>query len=56
MNEALQAGYRHFDTAYMYTNEKTIGRVLKQWIDSGKITREELFIVTKVKCIMSSDI
>jgi alcohol dehydrogenase (NADP+) len=49
VEEALAAGYRHFDTAYMYTNEKAIGRVLKKWIDSGKVKREELFIVTKVR-------
>lgn len=46
---ALSAGYRHIDTAYMYENEHIIGSVLKRWFDSGKIKREELFIVTKVK-------
>jgi len=45
---ALEAGYRHIDTAYLYTNEKFIGNVLKKWIDSGKVKREELFITTKV--------
>jgi len=54
VDEALAAGYRHFDTAYMYTNEKTIGRVLKRWIDSGKLRREELFIVTKLPMIGNS--
>lgn len=29
-------------------NEKTIGKVLKEWLDSGKIKREELFITTKL--------
>lgn len=51
LNTALEAGYRHIDTAYMYFNEALIGRVLKKWFDSGKIRREELFIVTKV-CII----
>ena len=41
-------GYRHIDTAYLYRNEAAIGRVLKKWIDGGKVKREELFIVTKV--------
>ncbi|XP_071453618.1 1,5-anhydro-D-fructose reductase [Hetaerina americana] len=45
---ALKAGYRHIDTAYAYENEKALGRVLKKWIDSGKIKREDLFIVTKL--------
>jgi diketogulonate reductase-like aldo/keto reductase len=44
----LEAGYRHIDTAYNYLNEDAIGEVLQQWIQSGKVKREELFIVTKV--------
>lgn len=48
MNAALEAGYRHIDTAYLYSNEDAIGEVLQQWIKSGKVKREELFIVTKV--------
>ncbi|XP_060648700.1 aldo-keto reductase family 1 member A1-like [Drosophila nasuta] len=45
---ALEAGYRHIDTASRYGNEKAIGRVLTRWLDSGKVKREELFIVTKL--------
>ncbi|XP_050314163.1 1,5-anhydro-D-fructose reductase-like isoform X2 [Anthonomus grandis grandis] len=45
---ALEAGYRHIDTAYVYENEKVIGTVVKRWIDSGKLTRDDLFLVTKV--------
>lgn len=48
LNEALEAGYRHIDTAPVYLNEKTIGKVLKEWLEAGKLTREELFIVTKL--------
>jgi len=48
LDEALNTGYRHIDTAYVYQNEQLIGHVLKRWFDSGKIKREELFIVTKV--------
>ncbi|XP_058813743.1 1,5-anhydro-D-fructose reductase [Topomyia yanbarensis] len=48
LNEALEAGYRHIDTAPVYLNEKTIGKVLKEWLDAGKVTRDELFIVTKL--------
>ena len=50
MNSALDAGYRHIDTAYNYINEDAIGEVLNEWIQSGKVKREELFIVTKVSC------
>uniref|UniRef100_A0A1I8Q3N3 NADP-dependent oxidoreductase domain-containing protein n=1 Tax=Stomoxys calcitrans TaxID=35570 RepID=A0A1I8Q3N3_STOCA len=48
LNHALEAGYRHIDAAPVYMNEKTIGRVLKQWLDSGRVKREELFVTTKL--------
>lgn len=40
---ALDAGYRHIDTARAYGNEESVGRAVR---DSG-IAREELFITTK---------
>lgn len=43
VSEALRVGYRHIDTAWIYRNEKEVGRALK---DSG-IKREDLFITTK---------
>ncbi|CAH2003365.1 unnamed protein product [Acanthoscelides obtectus] len=48
LNHALEAGYRHIDTAYVYDNEKIIGKVLKEWISSGRLKREDLFITTKL--------
>ncbi|KAL5234646.1 hypothetical protein ACI65C_002056 [Semiaphis heraclei] len=48
LNEALKSGYRHIDTATAYHNEHVIGKVLNEWITSGKVTRDELFIVTKL--------
>jgi len=45
---ALEAGYRHIDTAYVYDNEKVIGKVINRWIKAGKLKREDLFLVTKV--------
>lgn len=48
LNEALESGYRHIDTALVYENEAAIGKILKQWLDSGKLKREDLFIVTKL--------
>ena len=45
---SLEAGYRHIDTAYNYKNEDAIGEVLQEFLKSGKVKREELFIVTKV--------
>lgn len=41
-------GYRHIDTAAAYYNEQVIGKVLNDWISSGRVKREELFITTKV--------
>ncbi|CAG5107711.1 Similar to akr1a1a: Aldo-keto reductase family 1 member A1-A (Danio rerio) [Cotesia congregata] len=48
LESALEAGYRHIDTAPVYENEHVIGKVLNKWIQSGKVKREELFIVTKL--------
>ncbi|KAI8092900.1 NADP-dependent oxidoreductase domain-containing protein [Halteromyces radiatus] len=42
--DAIKAGYRHIDTAFIYGNEKEVGQAIK---DSG-IPREELFITTKL--------
>lgn len=42
--DALEAGYRHIDTAAVYGNEESVGRAI---IKSG-IPREELFITTKL--------
>lgn len=48
LDEALKAGYRHIDAAPAYMNEKAIGRVLKKWLDSSNVNREDLFITTKL--------
>ncbi|XP_071527603.1 aldo-keto reductase family 1 member B1-like [Panulirus ornatus] len=45
---ALECGYRHVDTATFYQNEDAIGEVLQEWLASGKVTREEVFITTKL--------
>ena len=41
---AIEAGYRHIDTAYAYGNEESVGKAIA---DSG-IAREDIFIVTKL--------
>lgn len=45
---AIECGYRCFDCAHMYRNQQTIGDSLNKAIADGKVTREELFITTKV--------
>ncbi|MBC1458124.1 aldo/keto reductase [Listeria newyorkensis] len=44
VQEAIQAGYRHIDTAQSYMNEEAVGRGIAK---SG-VAREELFITTKI--------
>jgi diketogulonate reductase-like aldo/keto reductase len=41
---ALELGYRHLDTATMYSNEAEVGRALR---DSG-VPRDEVFVTTKL--------
>ncbi|XP_071085037.1 aldo-keto reductase family 1 member B1-like [Haliotis cracherodii] len=45
---ALDAGYRHIDTAYAYQNEAFIGEVLQEYFKAGKLKREDIFITTKL--------
>jgi len=48
VTKAIEIGYRHIDTAFVYYNEQAIGRALKKLFDAGTIKREDLFIVTKL--------
>ncbi|EMJ91927.1 aldo/keto reductase [Leptospira alstonii] len=42
--DALEAGYRHIDTAKIYSNEEDVGKAIRE---SG-IPRKEIFITTKL--------
>lgn len=44
VREALEAGYRHIDTAMIYGNEASVGRAIKD----SSVPREEIFITTKL--------
>ena len=45
---AVDAGYRHFDTAAMYGNELALGRALGGVLEDGALSREDLFVTSKV--------
>ncbi|MDR1043967.1 MAG: aldo/keto reductase [Candidatus Adiutrix sp.] len=46
--EALQAGYRALDTAAIYNNEDGLGQALLEAREELGVSREELFITTKL--------
>uniref|UniRef100_A0A914BYU1 NADP-dependent oxidoreductase domain-containing protein n=2 Tax=Acrobeloides nanus TaxID=290746 RepID=A0A914BYU1_9BILA len=48
LEAALDAGYRHFDTAQAYGNEQIIGEFFDEKIKSGKIKRSDIFLTTKL--------
>jgi len=45
---AIKAGYRLIDCAAVYQNEAQIGEVLSKAVSEGAVTREELFVTSKV--------
>lgn len=45
---ALRDGYRLIDTAKIYGNEEGVGRGIQKAIDEGFVSREEIFVTTKM--------
>jgi len=45
---AISAGYRHFDTATIYGNEKSVGQGIKNAMQEYDLKREEIFVTTKL--------
>ena len=45
---ALKLGYRMIDTANAYMNEEAVGKALAKAISEGIVTREEVFVSTKI--------
>ena len=46
--DALAAGFRHFDCAERYGNEREVGTALQAGLAAGNIAREEIFVTTKL--------
>ncbi|KAF8407548.1 hypothetical protein HHK36_006682 [Tetracentron sinense] len=49
--DAIEVGYRHFDTAALYTTEEPLGHAVAEALRRGLIgKREDLFITSKLWC------
>jgi alcohol dehydrogenase (NADP+) len=46
--DALEAGFRHFDCAERYRNEREVGQALEGGLAVGGIARGDLFVTTKL--------
>ena len=49
LTTAIESGYRLIDCAAVYGNEKEVGVVLEKLMRDGKVKREELYVVSKVR-------
>lgn len=56
MKDAIDIGYRHFDSAMIYGNDHEVGAAVRTKIADGTVKREDLFIINKVKSIMLDSI
>ncbi len=45
---AIEAGYKHIDCAKIYQNEKEVGEGIAQAIKDGLVTRDDLFVTSKL--------
>lgn len=46
--DALAAGFRHFDAAERYRNEREVGEALQAGLATGGIARKDIFVTTKL--------
>lgn len=48
VTEGIKVGFRAFDTARAYGNEHVVGQVMKECLKEQGLTREDIFITTKI--------
>ncbi|MEM9451610.1 MAG: aldo/keto reductase [Cyanobacteria bacterium P01_E01_bin.6] len=48
VQEALRIGYRHIDAAWIYRNEQEVGRGIRESVDAGFVTRDDIFVTSKL--------
>jgi aldehyde reductase len=46
--DALETGFRHFDCAERYDNEREAGTALQAGLATGGIARKDIFVTTKL--------
>ncbi|XP_008563847.1 PREDICTED: prostaglandin-E(2) 9-reductase-like, partial [Galeopterus variegatus] len=44
---AIEAGFRHIDSAYFYNNEEEVGLAIRSKIAEGIVKREDIFYTSK---------
>src|SRR5450432_3511129 len=48
VREAIRLGYRHIDCALLYGNEVEVGNAIRDSIKEGQVTREALWVTSKL--------